>query len=148
MPASMSHPYAGDVSATDAWSALKRVPEATLVDVRTRAEWAYVGLPLLNETGKSPVLVEWQSFPSMAVGEDFVARLTGELAKRGVGKDAALFFICRSGSRSRSAAVALTAAGYSQCFNVAGGFEGPCNQEGHRGTIEGWKAEGLPWAQS
>jgi len=136
------------VTATDAWSALQGVPEATMIDVRTRAEWAYVGLPLLNEAGKSPVLVEWQSFPSMAVGDDFVTRLEGELAKRGVGKDAPLFFICRSGSRSRSAAIALTAAGYSQCFNVAGGFEGPRNEEGHRGTIEGWKAEGLPWAQS
>lgn len=140
--------YAGDISATEAWRILNEAPQATLIDVRTQAEWAYVGVPLLDGAGKSPVFLEWQSYPTMAVGEDFVTRLAGELAKRGVGKDAPLLFICRSGSRSRSAAVALSAEGYVQCFNVEGGFEGPRNEEGHRGAVEGWKAEGLPWIQS
>ena len=27
------------------------------------------------------------------------------------------------------------------------GFEGPLDEERHRGCVEGWKAEGLPWAQ-
>jgi len=58
-----------------------------------------------------------------------------------------LFFICRSGSRSLAAAKAMAAAGYRACHNVAGGFEGPLDDERHRGYAEGWKAAGLPWLQ-
>jgi hypothetical protein len=42
----------------------------------------------------------------------------------------------------------MTAAGYANCFNVAAGFEGRRDEEGHRGKVEGWKAAHLPWVQS
>jgi len=42
----------------------------------------------------------------------------------------------------------MTAAGYSRCYNVAGGFEGARDADGHRGTVEGWKAAHLPWVQT
>ena len=69
----------------------------------------------------------------------------GEAAN--VAKDAAVLFLCRSGARSMSAAIAATTAGYQTCYNIAGGFEGPPDGEGHRGSIDGWKARGLPWEQ-
>ena len=46
--------YAGDVSVKAAWDDLGQSPEATLVDVRTKAEWAYVGIPVLTSLGKAP----------------------------------------------------------------------------------------------
>lgn len=140
--------YAGEVSVADAWQALETTPDATLVDVRTQAEWVYVGIPLLSALGKRPVLIEWQSFPAMEIAEDFTERLDRELEARGVPRDAPLYFICRSGARSRSAATAMTGAGYSRCFNVSEGFEGRLDPERHRGLVEGWKAAGLPWTQS
>ena len=63
-------------------------------------------------------------------------------------KGAPLLMICRSGARSRSAAIALTAAGYGPCFNIKDGFEGALDPERHRGSAAGWKAEGLPWIQT
>ena len=140
--------YAGDVSAKAAWEALSQIPEATLVDVRTTAEWAYVGVPVLAAIGKAPLLIEWDAFPSGELVPDFVGRLRAELDKRGVGADAPLYFICRSGNRSRHAAIAATAAGYTRCFNVDLGFEGRLGPDRHRGTAGSWKAEGLPWVQS
>ncbi len=140
--------YAGEVSATEAWQGLEAAPDATLIDVRTQAEWVYVGIPALAALGKRPVLVEWQTFPGMEVAEDFAERLDRELESRGVPREAPLYFICRSGARSRAAAMAMTDAGYSRCFNVSAGFEGSLDQERHRGGSEGWKAEGLPWTQS
>jgi rhodanese-related sulfurtransferase len=58
-----------------------------------------------------------------------------------------VLFLCRSGARSRAAAVALTGLGFAKAFNVAGGFEGDPDGERHRGNINGWKAAGLPWRQ-
>ena len=140
--------YAGDVSAKEAWENLAKAAGATLVDVRTAAEWAYIGVPVLSSIGKATVLIEWDEFPSGALVPDFIGRLTAELDKRGTGKDEPLYFICRSGNRSRHAAVAATAAGYSRAYNVAHGFEGRLGPDRHRGTKESWKGEGLPWAQS
>jgi rhodanese-related sulfurtransferase len=140
--------YAGDIGARTAFDELSRVPEATLVDVRTRAEWTYIGVPDLAGIGKQTVLVEWDEFPSGRLVADFAGRLKGELEARGIGSDAPLYFICRSGARSRHAAIAATAAGYGRCFNVELGFEGRLGPDRHRGTVGSWKAEGLPWVQS
>lgn len=140
--------YAGDVSARQAWDNLASNREATLVDVRTAAEWSYVGLPVLTSIGKPTVLVEWDEFPTGRLVPDFIGRLTAELDKFGVKKDAPLYFICRSGNRSRHAAVAATAAGFTRAYNVAHGFEGRLDGDRHRGSRESWKGEGLPWVQS
>jgi rhodanese-related sulfurtransferase len=148
MSESVAAGYAGDVSAKAAWEGLAQAPEATLIDVRTKAEWAYVGTPVLTSLGKSPVLLEWDEFPSGALVPDFIGRLTDELDKRGVSKDAPLYFICRSGNRSRQAAMLATEVGYRRAFNVEYGFEGRLGPDRHRGTAGSWKAEGLPWVQS
>jgi rhodanese-related sulfurtransferase len=140
--------YAGDVSASEAYSILEQDETSVLVDVRTRAEWAYVGAPDLSVLGKKTLLIEWQEFPSMAVNPNFATSLEAALRDNGVGPDAPIFFLCRSGARSRAAAIAMTDAGRKRCFNIADGFEGPLDDERHRGAIGGWKAHGLPWSQS
>jgi rhodanese-related sulfurtransferase len=71
----------------------------------------------------------------------------GQVAAAGVERDAALLIICRSGIRSKAAAIALTAAGFGPCYNVATGFEGDPDPTKHRGTVNGWKVDGLPWVQ-
>jgi len=148
MSLSQSATFAGDVSAAEAWEGLAGEPQAMLIDVRTKAEWAYVGIPNLSAIGKDVLLVEWQSYPAMAVNTDFAEVLAAELERRSVGRETALYFLCRSGVRSLAAAKAMAEAGYDRCFNVAGGFEGPLDGARHRGEVDGWKAAGLPWVQS
>ncbi|MFZ1101886.1 MAG: rhodanese-like domain-containing protein [Hyphomicrobiaceae bacterium] len=131
----------------ETWARLSQDQGSVLVDVRTSAEWAYVGLPDLSSIGKRPVLVEWVEFPGSQLNQAFVPHLTDALTRIGANKDTELFFLCRSGGRSLSAARAMAAAGYSRCRNVADGFEGPLDPNRHRGGIGGWKAKGLPWAQ-
>jgi rhodanese-related sulfurtransferase len=135
--------YAGDLSVAEAWELLKSDPKARLIDVRTTAEWNFVGLPDLSSLGQEAALIEWQMFPTMQPNPQFVAA-----ASAGADKDAPVLFLCRSGARSRSAAIALTAAGFGRAYNIAGGFEGDLDGERHRGHTNGWKAAGLPWKQS
>jgi rhodanese-related sulfurtransferase len=136
-----------DVDVEAAWQVLRSRARSQLIDVRTRAEWAYVGIPDLGSLSKRAVLVEWQTFPDRTVDPRFVERLAGELKALGVKPEDDLFFICRSGGRSLAAAKAMATMGYGACHNVAGGFEGPLDDERHRGTVGGWKAAGLPWLQ-
>ncbi len=140
--------YAGDMLSADAYRLLGAEAASTLIDVRTQAEWAYVGVPDVAPLGKAALFLEWQSFPSMQVDERFAARLSTMLETAGAKRGAPLVFICRSGARSRQAAIAMTAAGWAPCFNVSDGFEGPLDPRRHRGVLAGWRAGGLPWAQT
>jgi len=140
--------YAGDVDVTTAWQLLKDNPDAQLVDVRTAAEWSFTGVADLSALGREAHLIEWQMFPSMAPNPGFVAAVSDTVARSGARKDTPLLFLCRSGARSRAAAIAMAKAGYSRAYNLAGGFEGDLDQDRHRGRTNGWKAASLPWRQT
>jgi rhodanese-related sulfurtransferase len=138
--------YAGDISVADAWELLRSDPGAQIVDVRTTAEWNYVGLPDTSSLGRKVLTVEWQSFPSGAPNPGFVGETAQALGN--ISPDTPVLFLCRSGVRSRAAAIAMTRAGFTRAYNIAGGFEGDLDGERHRGKSNGWKASGLPWKQT
>lgn len=131
-----------DVSPEVSWEALRTDPQAVLVDVRTDAEWQFVGLPDLGAAGKEPLLIPWQLYPTMQVNAGFLE----QLAKAGVTPAHKVYFLCRSGVRSQAAGMAAQAAGFPHAFNIADGFEGPVSADGHR-SVAGWKVAGLPWRQ-
>ena len=140
--------YAGDIDPLRAWDLLSSEGGAVLVDVRTSAEWNFIGLPDLSSLGKQPVTIEWQSLPAMTRNPDFGVAVKDALDQLRAGPDSAVVFICRSGARSRDAAICLTQLGFQRCYNLAGGFEGDLDAERHRGKRNGWKYHGLPWKQS
>ncbi|KJF23338.1 UNVERIFIED_ORG: rhodanese-related sulfurtransferase [Nocardia globerula] len=136
--------YAGDLTPEQAWELLRENPEAVLVDVRTDAEWKYVGIPDVTSLGNSAVQIEWVSYPNGARNDNFVDELKESGVVPGSGKP--VIFLCRSGQRSIGAAESATAAGIGPSYNVLDGFEGGLDADGHRGVV-GWRAIGLPWRQ-
>ena len=139
-----------ELAPREAFDALNQSPNAAIVDVRTRAEWAFTGLPDVTSIGKPLWTIEWVSFPTMAPNTTFLDQLMdnaqGTLPDR-------LFFICRSGHRSMAAAQSVAAMCQDRnqsihCTNIAEGFEGDLDAERHRGSRNGWKVHGLPWRQS
>ncbi len=149
MPA-RSRSIVDELTPREAHSALAADRASALIDVRTRAEWAFTGMPDLSDLGKEVLAVEWVSFPSMAPNPQFYEEV---LAKSGGTLPDRLFFICRSGARSMAAARAVAAEGEARgrpvhCTNVAEGFEGDLDDRRHRGSRNGWKVQGLPWRQT
>ena len=132
--------YKGDIPPVEAHQRLKANPTAVLIDVRTQPEWTFVGVPQVDRL----VRLSWQVYPSMDVNARFVEEVRG----MSLAPDTEILCICRSGARSASAATALTNAGFSNCWNVAHGFEGDKDAEGHRARVNGWQASSLPWVQS
>ena len=139
--------YAGEIMPTEAWEMLKDNPEAQIVDVRTSAEWAWVGVPDLATVGKQLVLVEWMAFPGNTRNDAFAPQLETQLETLGVGKEAPLLMLCRSGKRSLHAARLMQSLGFTACYNITTGFEGDPDGAKHRSTVNGWKVDGLPWVQ-
>ena len=129
--------YFGAVTPEEAYALATELADARLIDVRTRPEWDFVGhIP-------RSVLIEWNRYPAGARNPAFL----DELRAAAPDQETPLLFICRSGQRSDSAARAATSAGYRRAFNVLEGFEGPRDEDGHRGTVGGWRKAGLPWVQ-
>jgi rhodanese-related sulfurtransferase len=132
--------YKGDITPREAYERLKADPTAVVLDVRTVPEWIYVGVPAVDRL----VRVSWQIFPTMEINPRFV-----EMVKEaGIRANNQVLCLCRSGQRSAYAAQALSAAGFENCYNIAQGFEGYRDEQGHRGAAGGWKSAGLPWVQS
>jgi rhodanese-related sulfurtransferase len=133
----MNLPYEGALTPAEALALLQEAPDAQLVDVRSRAEWDWVGrIP-------GAVEIEWQSYPGMQPNPVFLDYLSSQ-----VDKESLVMFICRSGARSHRAAATAAESGYTNSYNILEGFEGEKDATGHRGTKGGWKAAGLPWVQS
>ena len=139
-----------EVGPKETWDGLRNDKDAVLVDVRTHAEWSFVGLPDLSELGKELLLNQWAILPGMQQNPSFLDELDKQLDGAAPSK---IYFLCRSGVRSLSAAhlvsEALAARGQSvDCVNIIGGFEGDLDQDRRRGNMNGWKNDGLPWRQS
>ena len=130
-------PYEGALLPGEAYQIWKEAPNARLVDVRTHAEWYWVGrIP-------GAVEIEFLSYPDNTLNPSFLPELEQKVDKR-----ALVMFICRSGGRSHHTATLATQAGYAGCYNVLEGFEGDKDAVGHRNAKGGWRAAGLPWTQS
>ncbi len=129
--------YAGALTPREAFEIWQEVKGAQLVDVRTRAEFDWVGrVPGALE-------IEFSLYPGNLRNSEFLPQLEGAADKH-----APVMFVCRSGGRSHHAAMLATQAGYRECYNVLEGFEGDRDANGHRKTVGGWCAAGLPWVQS
>lgn len=129
-------PYAGALTPAEAHEVWRLAPGAVLVDVRTKAEWDWVGrVP-------GAVEIEWNLYPGGGRNPHFLERLKHE-----VDREALVLFLCRSGARSQAAATAAAEAGYTSACNILEGFEGDKNADGHRNAVGGWRFAGLPWIQ-
>ena len=126
--------YAGDISpqlACQWWQA----GDAALVDVRSDAERAWVGLV------PGALALTWKQWPGMRLNPAFDAQL---LAAVPAGKKVVM--LCRSGVRSMAAAQRATELGL-EAYNILEGFEGDLDAQAQRGHTGGWRFHGLPWRQ-
>jgi rhodanese-related sulfurtransferase len=121
-----------------AFDLLQNDCSAVMIDVRTQMEHVYVGHPV------GAVHIPWKEAPGWEINPHFVADVTKLVSDF----NAPILLLCRSGQRSLSAAQALEQAGYKRLINIIDGFEGPLDQNNHRGNQGGWRFCGLPWKQS
>lgn len=129
------------ITSNEAWSLLKDDPETVLLDVRSMVEWAYVGIPDLASINKDVVTIEW----SKMTGQPNAA--FSKQLEQAIPKDKKLLVICRAGVRSHAACQAAEQLGYTNIYNIEDGFDGALDENGHRKSISGWCASGLPWSQ-
>jgi rhodanese-related sulfurtransferase len=138
------------VTSLEAWKLIQEKENSVLVDVRTDAEFNFVGLTDLSAINKKTILLPWRHYPDMQIDGNFNNTLLKTLSSQFPNhdeKEIDLLFICRSGARSLEAANSVTKLGYS-CYNVTDGFEGDTDSQNHRSNVNGWKSSNLPWRQS
>lgn len=122
---------------------LQNNPQALFVDVRSKAEFKYVGYP------ENSILIPWIDDPDWEPNpEAFSDAVMQELDGRENLLNTEIILICRSGFRSNEALKCLENKGFTQVSHVASGFEGDLDENDHRGNLNGWRHDGMPWSQS
>lgn len=121
----------------EAYDFLQANPEAVFVDVRSEMEYMFVGHPL------SSIHIPWVDGPDWEIDPNFVSHV-----RKAASVNRPVVLICRSGRRSADAGQTLEAAGMSNIYNVDHGFEGDLDDTHHRNSHNGWRFDGLPWAQT
>ena len=121
---------------------LNENPEALLIDVRTSAEHKYVGFP------ENSILIPWFDEPDLNSDPSaFCKAVNNHLSDRSDILSTELILICRSGFRSNEALKCLQSNGFTCVSHVASGFEGDLDENDHRGNLNGWRNDGMPWSQ-
>jgi rhodanese-related sulfurtransferase len=122
----------------EAWDFLQTNTDAILVDVRTKIEHGFVGRPM------NAIHIAWKEAPAWQINPNFIS----DIEKIVTNKDTPVLLLCRSGQRSLEAAKVLEDIGFTRLVNIIDGFEGPLDQNNHRGNLGGWRFNNLPWIQS
>jgi rhodanese-related sulfurtransferase len=156
------------ILSVEAYDMLNTVPDTYIIDVRTRAEYQFVGHPLgaylfpymfLTKTfGEQE---DQYAYQFNVENKDFVNEISNIFQKSNN-----LIIICRDGERSAPAAKELVRAGFKNVYDVKDGFEGKkfpsfedadrhkfYRQRARRNKIHGfnhrrhsgWQWWGLPW---
>ena len=132
-----------NITSIECFNKLSEISNSYLIDIRTKPEWEFIGVPDLSSLNKKTIFISWHMYPEMKINSLFENQIT----ELNIKKNDNLFLICRSGNRSSDAAGFLTSRGFTNCFNVKDGFEGEIGPNHQRSTINGWKYCKLPWKQ-
>lgn len=145
------------LSSKDAFKLLTNAENTILfIDVRTRGEVAYTGMPTVADanvpflfTSKQYQWHDKKGMFKMTPNPNFIEAAIQRLKQKGLSKNDKVFVMCRSGGRSAKAANALTSAGFTQVYSVIDGYEGDTVQSGNKSgkrSLNGWKNSNLPWS--
>ena len=132
-----------NITSIECFNKLSEISNSYLIDIRTKPEWEFTGVPDLSSLNKKTIFISWHMYPEMKINSLF----ENQINESNIEKNDKLFLICRSGTRSYHAAEFLVSRGYSHCFNISDGFEGKKNTSSQRSAIDGWKYHNLPWKQ-
>jgi rhodanese-related sulfurtransferase len=117
---------------------LQQNRDAVFIDCRSEMEFLFVGHPV------GAIMVPWNDGPDWEINPHFV----GQVKKAAGHSDhRPILLICRSGNRSVDAGMELEKAGFTRVMNVLYGFEGELDNAHQRSKRNGWRHDGLPWAQ-
>ena len=126
------------------------------VDVRDPVEIMFVGFTDVAHVNVPFLLVDRSAWDDkrnifrLHQNPDFLRQIQAELDRRGLGRDAEIITMCRSGSeRGEPSAAFLRANGFPNARFVIDGFQGPALKDGPQAGLRlqgGWQNSGLPWS--
>lgn len=142
-------------TAEETYEMMKKDPKVILVDVRTPAEWQFVGYTDMAQIMIPSVFFKFDGLDEKkpryrsVVNSNFVSEFEEKIADLDADQDSTYVIMCRSGAtRAQPAAKMLAQYGFKNVYIMTDGFEGGKTKEGeHKGfrLKAGWKVNGYPW---
>lgn len=144
------------LTAKDAYDLKSEKSDVIFVDVRTRAEVAFIGMPLVSDANIPYMMSgDWGNWDEkkknfkLEPNSGFLLTMDDLIKAKGASKETKIILMCRSGSRSAKAANLLAKNGYTSVYTVVDGFEGDKAKSGDlkgQRVVNGWKNSHLPWS--
>lgn len=145
------------LTAKQAYDMVQKDHSKTLfVDVRTRSEVNFLGMPTLADANVPYMeMNEWYAWNEkkksfkLDVNSAFEKNIATRLNQKSLSKSDPIILMCRSGSRSAKAANLLASMGYKKVYTVVDGYEGDKIKTGQFKGMRmknGWKQANLPWS--
>jgi rhodanese-related sulfurtransferase len=142
--------YADDVTTVEAYNMVCDNTNVYIVDVRTDAEWIWVGHPGPNNTGEGDCLDGkvvnipfWiEKLGGWPVGNESFIKDVNEFFEDI--EDPVLITMCLSGYRGGLSRDLLESEGY-EAHNMIHGFQGKRDPDTGYRTVNGWVVDGLPY---
>lgn len=131
----------GHLSSLEASKLLEENAEATLIDIRTSMEFLFIGHPTES------IHIAWMDDPDWEINPTFHKEVH-QIQMASTNNNCPILLICRSGNRSEKAGLELIEKGMTNVYHVTDGFEGDRDDNHQRGTLNGWRFNGLPWEQA
>lgn len=144
------------VPASEVYARVSQADQNMLfVDVRDPVEIMFIGFTDAVHVNVPFLMVDRSAWDEkrgvfkLVQNPDFATQIKAELDKRGLGMDAEVFTLCRSGSeRGEPSAAFLRDKGFPNARYVIHGFQGAPVKEGPQAgfrLLNGWQNSGLPW---
>ena len=145
------------ISAQEAYAQVQKADSnVLLVDVRDPVEVMFVGFSDAVHINVPYLMVDRTAWDDkrgvykLTQNANFVAQIKAALDQRGLGPDAEIITLCRSGSeRGEPSAAFLRANGFPNARFVVNGFQGAALKDGPQAGLRiqnGWQNVGLPWS--
>ena len=103
-----------NITSIECFNKLSEISNSYLIDIRTKPEWEFIGVPDLSSLNKKTIFISWHMYPEMKINSLFENQITESNIK----KNDNIFLIFRSGNRSFNAAEFLTSRDFTNCINV------------------------------
>jgi rhodanese-related sulfurtransferase len=134
----------------------ERAEEVLFVDVRDPVEIQFIGATNAVDVNVPFLLVDREAWSpeagrfAMPRNTGFLEGIKAALEAKGLGADATIITMCRSGSgRGLPSAAYLRESGFANSFYVIHGFQGDPVAEGPMAGLRvknGWQNSGQPWS--
>ena len=71
-----------NITSIECFNKLSEISNSYLIDIRTKPEWEFIGVPDLSSLNKKTIFISWNMYPEMKINSLFENQITESNIKK------------------------------------------------------------------